>query len=708
VQTDSPQKTDMLAFSGRVDANVTQADYLYVRAGSNKAEERRPSLTFIGSDLPTSGASSVYRDTNATLSETHVFSPRLVNQFMASFGRADPTFAPLYDFGGPNISFRDGTSAMGISSAFPQARVQNTFQYLDTLTYARGRHQLKFGGEVYRIQANDLFDNATRGLFLFLTLDDFLQGAPFAWQQRFGKSYRGYRVWNHALFAQDDFRVTPSLTLNLGMRLEVAGGPSEVNGLLSNMNLDRQDALGAAGTGPLGAFDMGGAAFTRNWNWGPRFGFAWNPRGSRLAVRGGYGISYDFIFLNPIVNMRFQPPLMYTASLGSTQFTGGNTFAALVAGTADIQRQAQSLVGGYGTARNLGAVAAVDQNLKSPQVQQWNLTLERELPAAFVGRISYVANKGTYLLRTRPINTIAPGVFTPPRTPAEEQALAQSGEFTRVNTGLANGSLRIDPRFTLVQLTESSANSIYHAAQLYLARRFANGLGLSVAYTFSKSIDDVSDPVAHLIADYAVQQNPLDNGNNRAVSAYDVPHRIVVTHLFEPQFTSHIMNPGARRILHGWQFHGIVQWQSGYPVNITSGPRLGLADPTLVGGLGAVRPDAVGPVNVLFEPNPGLGVNNPNKVAGSGLAQPLVGNFGTLGRNTIRMNRLFQTDWTLGRTFAMGERLRTEFQAQILNVFNHTAFNRPGAQLAAPQTFGYYNETETDARTITLVLRLSW
>jgi hypothetical protein len=113
-------------------------------------------------------------------------------------------------------------------------------------------------------------------------------------------------------------------------------------------------------------------------------------------------------------------------------------------------------------------------------------------------------------------------------------------------------------------------------------------------------------------------------------------------------------------------------------------------------------------VNVDFEPNPGLGVGNPNKVPSSGLAPPLVGNFGTLGRNVLRMNRLFQTDWTIGRSFAISERLRPEFQAQIFNVFNNTTFNRPGAQLAAAQTFGYYNGTETDSRTITLVLRLHW
>jgi hypothetical protein len=706
--TTSPEKEDSLALSGRMDANLTQKDYLYLRAGTQKVEERSPAFTFIGSDLPTSGAGSVFRDTNATLSETHVFTPRAVNQFMASFTRADPAFTPLYDFGGPNISFRDGTSAMGVSSAFPQTRVQNTFQYLDTFTYARGRHQLKFGGEADRIQANDLFDNATRGLFQFLTLDDFLHGVPFAWQQRFGKSYRGYRVWDHALFAQDDFRVAPSVTLNIGLRLELAGGPNEVNGLLSNLNTGKQESLGAAGPGPLGGFDLGGAAFHRNWNWGPRAGFAWNPRGSQFAVRGGYGIAYDFIFLNPIVNMRFQPPLMYTLSLASTQFTGGNTFAALVAGTADIQRLGQSLPGSYGTSPNFGAVAAVDQNLKNPQVQQWNLTVERQLGAGFIARASYVGNKGTYLLRTRPINTIAPGAFTPPATLEEEQRLFQQGEFTRVNTGLANGRLRIDPRFTAVQLTESSANSIYHAAQFYLARRFTGGLGLSVAYTWSKSIDDVSDPVAHLIADYAVQQNPLNNHNNRAVSAYDVPHRLAVTHVLEPRFAQRIGNPVLRYLLDGWQLHGLWQIQSGYPVTVVSGARLGLADPTLVGGLGAVRPNVVGPVNLKFEPNPGLGAANPNKAAGSGLAPPLVGNFGNLGRNPFRMNGLWQTDLTLGRAIAIRESLRTEIQARIFNVFNHTTFNRPGAQLATAQTFGYYGSTESDPRSVTLLLRVSW
>jgi hypothetical protein len=631
-----------------------------------------------------------------------------VNLFIASFGRADPTFAPLADFGGPYISFRDGTASFGISSAFPQGRVQNTYQYLDTLTHARGRHQLKFGAEVSRIQANDFFDNLVRGSFGFVSLDDFLRGIPAQYQQRFGSSYRGYRVWNQAFFAQDDIRLLPSLTLNFGLRLEVAGGPTEVNGRLSNLNLSKQESLGGAGTGPLGAFDIGGSAFDRNWNWGPRFGFAWNPLGTRFAVRGGYGISHDFIFLNPITSMRWQPPFMYGLNLSPAQITGANSFSALLAGSAPIQLQMQAQVGTYGSAANLGSLSAVSQNLRNPQVQQWNLTVERQLGAGFVVRASYVGTKGTYLQRSRPINTIAPGAFTPPQTLQEEQALAQAGEFTRINAGLANGSLRIDRRFTAVNLMESSANSIYHSGQLLVSRRFNSGFGISAAYTWSKSIDDLSDPIANIVADIAVQQNPFDNRNNRAVSGFDVPHRLVVTHMYEPQFTAFIANPVLRKLVHGWQFNGILQAQSGYPVTLLSGARAGLTDPTLIGGLGATRPNVVGPINLEFEPNPGLGTLNPNRAAISGLEQPLVGNFGSLGRNAVRMNGLFQVDWTLGRAFVLTERLRTELQAQALNVFNNVAFTRPGIQLASPQTFGYYNETETDPRSITLALRLIW
>ena len=717
----APNTTNELAFSGRVDLNLSDDDRLFVRFGTHKIDARSAALTFSTSNLPTNGASNVYRDINATISHTHIFTPSVVNNFLSAFGRSDPSYPALFNFGGPEVIFRDGTSDFGTWSGLPQGKVQNVFQYQDTLSFNRGAHYLKFGGYAERIQANSFFDSRIRGEITFLTMNDFLIGNVFSYTQRFGNSVRGFRVWNPAFFAQDDYRVARQLTFNLGLRVEIANGPTEINGILSNLDLNNHAALGGAGTGPLGAFDLGGSSFKRNRNLGPRFGFAWSPGGDKLVIRGGYGIAYDFIYMNPITNGRFLPPFMYQLSLAATGITGNNNYANLIAGTSDFQQGGRSLVGSFGTTfKNFGVVNPVSQDLKNPQVQQWSLTAERELPWGLVGRVSYVGTKGTYLQRSRPINTIAPGVFTPPQTAQEEAARQATGEFTRVNAGLTGsltaGSTRIDPRFNSMALLESSANSIYNSVQLWVARRFTRGYGFTVSYTFSKSIDDVSDALGIFGNDSANQQNPFDNRNNRAVSAFDVPQRFVITHHFEPQWAATNKNLLLRSILHGWKFSGIFQAQSGHPITIYSGTRAGLSDPTLLGGGGLVRPNLVGLLNIHLDANPGRGSANPNKVTGSGLAQPLVGHFGNLGRNVLRVNPTIQADWTVGRIFKVTERVSTEFQVQMFNVFNNTTFDNVGGSsstgtnftLSGPSTFGYYTATATDQRNTTLPLRLIW
>ena len=715
----APNTTNTYAFSGRGDWNLSDKDTMYARMGRQGVTQKRTSLTFINSNLPTNGAGLVSQAYNGTISETHLFGPRVVNQFLAAYGRSAPVFQPLNTFGGPEVDFSDGTSIFGIWAGVPQGRVQNTYQYNDILTFTRGSHQFKFGAEVERIQANSFFDSNVRGTFTFLTLRDFLDGKPFQYQQRFGNSVRGNRIWNEAFFAQDDWRIRRDLTLNLGVRLEVAGGTSEINGILSNLNLNKHDALGGAGAGPYGAFDLGGTYTHTNYNWAPRFGFAWNPNGGKMVVRGGYGIAYDFIFLNPITNGRFLPPYMYLFTLPNTGIGGANSFAALVAGTSDFQNTSRATIGNFGTTiKNFGSISPIDQGLRNPQVQQWSLTLEREFGPGLIMRASYVGTKGNYLQRSRPINTIAPGVFTPPQTAAEETAMQTAGVFTRVNAGLnaalTSSSTRIDPRFNGVTLIESSANSNYHGLQLYTAKRFAKWYEFTASYTWSKSIDDVSDVLGVLANDSSSQQNPFNNRNNRAVSQFDIPHRATITHDFTaPALAGR--NGFVRAVLGGWEFNGIFQAQSGLPVNILSGARGGVADPLLLGGnaagsTGAARPDVVGPVNIHFDANPGLGSNNPNKIPGSGLAQPLVGHFGSLGRNVLRANPLIQADWTLGKRFAFTERVNLQLQAQIFNVFNNTTFSFGSAlnSLSSPSTFGYYNNTDTNSRNITMVLRLSW
>src|SRR3978361_301900 len=131
----------------------------------------------------------------------------------------------------------------------------------------------------------------------------------------------------------------------------------------------------------------------------------------------------------------------------------------------------------------------------------------------------------------------------------------------------------------------------------------------------------------------------------RAVSAFDLPQRFVMTHTFETTQASGLQTPLLRQSVKNWQFDGMFQAQSGMPVTLLAGTRLGLADTSLLGGAGNVRPNVNGAVNVQFVPDPGAGENNPNQVIGSGLTAPLVGGLGTLGRNTMRLNPFIQADW---------------------------------------------------------------
>ncbi|OYW12939.1 MAG: hypothetical protein B7X34_01205, partial [Acidobacteriia bacterium 12-62-4] len=397
------------------------------------------------------------------------------------------------------------------------------------------------------------------------------------------------------------------------------------------MNLDQQAALGGAGTGALGSIQVTPKAFNTNYNWAPRFGFAWSPGTSgKWSVRGGYGWAYDFIFLNPITNLRFAPPFMYNFT--TTDFTGANSLANMVAGTSAFQQTGRATVGNFGTTvRNFGLISPVDFAMQNPQTQQWSLNIERQIGNGFVGRIGYVGTKSNFLQRARPINTVRPGLVVPATSMADENA--RIADFRAINAGLnappTAQTNRIDPRFTGITLNESSANSNYHSFQAYLARTFRSGFGFTAAYTWSKSIDDVSDVLGVLATDTNAQQNPFDNRDNRAVSAFDVPHRFVFTHSYDlPKFTN--TNRFVRTVIGGWNLSGLFQMQSGLPQNLFGGPRLALPDPLLLGGGGSVRPNLDGPLNLTFEPNPGTVTAAMAKTNNSGLSQPLIGNFGTL------------------------------------------------------------------------------
>jgi outer membrane receptor protein involved in Fe transport len=728
----APNTTNTWEVSVRGDVVIGSKDTLWARYAVFDSSANSFGNTFINSNLPYFGAASANHPRQATLGDTHVFGASAVNEFRFGFGQSKPSFPiqtpyPL----GPQINFSDGSvTSLGVSSILPQGREQRTYQYTDNFTINHGSHIIKMGFEWYHLEADSFFDSNVRSTLTFANFAAFAAGQPSTYTQQFGNSFRQNRVQNAFWFVQDDWKITRRLTLNLGFREEYAGGPTELNGLISNLNLNDHSAFGAAGAGPLGLMQTGQPSFNSNFNPAPRFGFAYKlTDDGKTVIRGGYGIAYDFVFLNPITNQRFLPPLIYAGSLtGVSSFTGGNSYANLVAGTADLQKTLSGSVGQLNpTFKNFGSISpAIDPNLANPQVQQWSLGVERELPGNVVLKATYVGTKGTHLGRTHPINLIA----APPAPAAsfvDEQA--RLTQFTSAVAGLSGNtsvrfSNRFDPRYNNVNLVESSANSSYNSLQLEVQKRFSRNYWVHVAYSWAHSIDDISDVLGVIVNDSSFQQNPADNRNNRGSSGFDLRHILSVSHTWEVPFFRSSTNRLLRGGLGGWSFSGISTYRTGFPVNVIAGPTVGgMTDPIQYQGIGIAidRPNVAGPI-ANFNPQPAGSAGAPsttsivNGVAISnyaqslGLSQPLLGNLGNFGRNVLRLNGQVNFDWNLYKNFHFSERVNFQIRSEFYNIFNQHAFLAMGSVNAViPITssqFGQYTQVSQGARTIQVGARV--
>ncbi|MBK9169331.1 MAG: TonB-dependent receptor [Bryobacterales bacterium] len=724
VEQQAPNVTDSWQWAVKGDHNFNENNRLTARLGSFDSKDASSGLTFIGTNLARFGASSLNDPKQFNSAYTRIFGPTVVNEFRFGYGWSNPGF-PVEnpDLIGPRITFANGqVSSFGVWEGLPQGRSQRTFQWTDQLSWMKGSHNIKFGADFFYYRADSVFDAVVRPLISFASWDAFAAGTPLTYQQRAGNSVRNNRVSNQFFFVQDDWKVTRRLTVNLGLRMERAGGPREVNGLISNLNFDCTDSLGAAGTGRFGCFALGQPAFNTSNNWGPRVGFAY-ALNDKTVIRGGYGIAYDFIFLNPITNQRFLPPFMPTAVLqGAASFTGANSFANIVAGNSEIQTQTQASVGQISsTALNFGNMSPViDPGLRNPQVQQFSLGIQRELPGGMVVKGSYVGSKSTYLQRSQHLNLTNDARLVPAQNLADEtQRLPDYlAVQSALNGNIARFSNRIDGRFNVIQMVESSALSNFHSFQSEVTKRYSSGYMWNFSYTVGKSIDDISDSLGVLVNDSAAQQNPLNNRDNRAASQFDLRQRVVIVHSWELPFGRNLSNGFLRQVVHGWGFSSINSFRTGFPVSFVSGARRGISSIPLLGASADVRVNASGAFDITPIPTGREGAysttTNPDGVqtvsayaASLGLSQPLIGNFGTLGRNTHRLNGERNFDWTFFKNFHIREGMRLQFRAEMYNIFNNTSFLEMNRNVSNPN-FGQYTNVAQDARFMQMALRLTF
>jgi Carboxypeptidase regulatory-like domain len=705
----SANTTDGDIWTLRVDQVLRGGkDGLFVKYGQAPSTNISPGLTFIDTNLPGFGASSTATPRDLTISYTAAINNNLVNNFRFGFGRVNPQFLVNSPFpAGPEVIFLDGTSNFGINSIIPQGRTQNTFQYADTISWTHGKHTIKGGVDINRYQAPSFFDAEAQGILVYGSLADFQTGNPLEYQQFIGNTH----LHNFALdafgFVQDDYRITRTLTLNLGFRLESSGGVSEGSNQLSNLDPNNTTPLGVLGTGPLGGIDLGGTAFNRNWNPAPRLGFAWNPGSGKLVVRGGYGIAYDFIYQNPITNLRFSPPFVNVATV--TTFSGGNSLANLVAGTSTAQAAATAAIGHFDpTQTDFGGFSPVDQNLKNPRNQQWDAGVEYQVASDLVMKLTYVGAHSDHLQVSQPINLVNPTNIPAAPTSLADQT-ARLGQFQaafQAETGGAFGPTNNlnDPRFDAVTQVQSTGTSSYNSLQVEGIRRFKNGLTFDANYTWSHSLDDVSDALGVLVNDSAL---PLDATKplsfNRANSQFDLRNRFVLSYNYDLPFGNHFSG-WKKYLFGGWSQSGIFSTQSGFPTTVFAAPIGGISDLLLNGtnnGSTAVNTTVNGDATQL-KPLPFFS----SYVVPTALpvSEPLLEQNGTSGRNNLRLAGLTDFDAAFSKQIRFTEHKYLQLRWESFNVLNHPNFSGYINTFGSSQ-FNTYTTTATNARSMQLSAR---
>ncbi|HEX7227079.1 MAG TPA: TonB-dependent receptor, partial [Candidatus Binatia bacterium] len=441
------------------------------------------------------------------------------------------------DLGLPQISITGFNFNIGGPAGFPQGRADMTVVLSDTLNYLRGSHSFKFGGEARRFYNNNF--TLDTGAFSFANVNNFLTGNANAFSVTLGD--RSSAIIQNALgfYVQDNFKVRPNLTLELGLRYDWNMTPTERFDRFVVFDPLTRSFL-RVGSGIDKVYEE------NNKNFQPRLGIAWDPfNDGKTSVRAAYAILTDQPVTNVVTPLTSNPPLATPLT-----FSGPITFANAVV-TAGLA----------GLAPN-----NVDPGFNNAYVQSWNLNIQREVAKDLGVTVGYFGSKGTHLRISRNLNQPINGVRPIPAVSA--------------SSPIRPGA----PLNNIVQI-EGTGNSSYNALWLTASKRLSRGLQFNASYTFSKSIDYNS-----LNSQGIVVQDSYNLRGSRGLSDFDARHRFVISGLYELPFRGN-------QLVEGWQLSTIVQSQSGNPVNIV------VNNAAFTGTNNTVRPDVTGPIEILGTPN---------------------------------------------------------------------------------------------------------
>jgi hypothetical protein len=543
-------------------------------------------------------------------------------------------------------------------------------------------HQLKIGGELRQMYGSATNTNNYIPAYSFSSLlnfadDEALQMTRYV-DPRSGEPVTAYSELTQtewAIFIDDDWKVARNLTINAGLRYENYGTFKDSDGTLRNLvfgpGATFAERLGSARVDFVDKFYP-----TDNNNLGPRLGFAWDPKGDgKMAVRGGYGLSYDRLMNLPAENYRNSPPLRASVVLG--QFFGTPTFTYSLGDPTKpylgypvdpaLRVGLDARNGVIGARVNL---TTVDPDLKSPYVHNWFVGFQRELWRGIVADANYVGSAGRNLHNAYNINRYVGDLI--------------DGRFDGFN-----------PSFSAINMVTSTSTSDYHGGTLQLKRQFRQGYMLQGAYTFGRAMND-----ADLAVGTTAFQDAADIAAERALASYDVAHKLTLVGLWELPFFR--ASTGlTRKVLSGWQLAGSTILQTGSPINVTNGASFPGGDYNADGN-GGDRPNA---------PAAGIkqgGWSNAQYLAGifqaSDFPKPAPGQNGTLVRNAFRGPGYVDVSVSLSKKLEVTPKVSGEFRLDVFNALNRVNLSDPNMDLSSTN-FGK-STSQLNTRAIQLGTRL--
>jgi hypothetical protein len=604
----------------RLDQHFSAKTTAFMRFNYDRSVDTQP-LSVAATDLEQRVSAPV----SGALELLHIFSPSLVNEAKFGFNRStDNTYnlnktGIIYQIaisGGPGPGFV--TENYDYGSIY----VGNSFSWIDNLTWVHGRHTFKFGGEIRHIQLNK--SSGEHGTITFSSVENLANNIVAKAKLTGALPVNHLRKNDSFVYTQDEYKWRPNLTLNLGLRYTIFDLFHEENGLANPFDFDT--------CGPQGFCGIGASFGHQNYgDVDPRVGFAWAPQKSgQTVIRGGFGIYHEDGQLDDQNLPAKNEVPSYSVKGGSypVDFTG-------VSGTLSPN--------------------AEQRNRKDTYVEQWSLSVQRELPANFVSTFAYLGSHGVHLLETNVVNLNLPPSYTIPQYPAFAPAIPWRG---------------------------SVGMSTYNGLSVGLRRGFSRGLLVAANYTWSHEIDNGSNGSGD--GDEISPQNPLCQACDTASGAWDARHVFNANAVYQLPFGQGkpLLNSGgiAGAIVGNWELTTTALARTGFPVNVLLPSSYTAPD----GASGTERPDLVPGVSLT----PPGGKTISEWINPAAFATP-AGDFGTAPRDLARGPGTWQLDFGLAKTIPLTERARLEFRSEFFNIFNHPQLGPPQSTFNPASSAGF-------------------